>query len=185
MTANLTVVEPYRPHNSNCGYCHNQSQMNFLSASLNAYRMSCSVRNFFRALVRCSPSRCANSNPTPVLHNMRLANHQKVYQGMIDRGWRRSGLYCYKPDLKRSCCPQYTIKCAGRRPSAFSFFSSPLEHQSPCQGLWVVRSLALAEWSFFFFLGLSNLFATYCTCIVRLDATEFKASKSQRKLVSR
>jgi len=47
---------------------------------------------------------------------------------MIDRGWRRSGLYCYKPDLKRSCCPQYTIK---------------------------------------------------------LDATEFKASKSQRKLVNR
>jgi len=30
---------------------------------------------------------------------------------MIDRGWRRSGLFCYKPDLKRSCCPQYTIKC--------------------------------------------------------------------------
>jgi arginine-tRNA-protein transferase len=47
---------------------------------------------------------------------------------MIDRGWRRSGLFCYKPDLKRSCCPQYTIK---------------------------------------------------------LDATEFKASKSQRKLVNR
>ncbi|KAF8076278.1 arginine-tRNA-protein transferase [Lyophyllum atratum] len=33
-----------------------------------------------------------------------------VYQRMIDRGWRRSGTYCYKPDLKRSCCPQYTIK---------------------------------------------------------------------------
>jgi len=29
---------------------------------------------------------------------------------MIDRGWRRSGTYCYKPDLKKSCCPQYTIK---------------------------------------------------------------------------
>jgi hypothetical protein len=41
--------------------------------------------------------------------------HGKVYQGMIDRGWRRSGLYCYKPDLKRSCCPQYTIKCVRLR----------------------------------------------------------------------
>lgn len=51
-----------------------------------------------------------------------------VYQTMIDRGWRRSGRYCYKPDLKRSCCPQYTIK---------------------------------------------------------LDASQFKASKSQRKLVNR
>lgn len=29
---------------------------------------------------------------------------------MIDRGWRRSGTYCYKPDLRRSCCPAYTIK---------------------------------------------------------------------------
>lgn len=52
----------------------------------------------------------------------------EVYQKMIDRGWRRSGEYCYKPDLKRSCCPQYTIK---------------------------------------------------------LDALEFKPSKSQRKLVNR
>jgi len=29
---------------------------------------------------------------------------------MIDRGWRRSGTYCYKPDLEISCCPQYTIR---------------------------------------------------------------------------
>ncbi|KAF8351554.1 arginine-tRNA-protein transferase [Amanita rubescens] len=34
----------------------------------------------------------------------------KVYQGMIDRGWRRSGIRCYKPDLRYSCCPQYTIR---------------------------------------------------------------------------
>ncbi|KIO18649.1 hypothetical protein M407DRAFT_149326 [Tulasnella calospora MUT 4182] len=33
-----------------------------------------------------------------------------AYQQMIDRGWRRSGTYCYKPDLSRSCCPQYTIR---------------------------------------------------------------------------
>lgn len=52
----------------------------------------------------------------------------KVYQQMIDRGWRRSGTFCYKPDLRYSCCPQYTI---------------------------------------------------------RLDASAFKPSKSQRKLVNR
>ena len=34
----------------------------------------------------------------------------KVYQMMADRGWRRSGTYCYKPDLLRSCCPEYTIR---------------------------------------------------------------------------
>ncbi|KIJ37414.1 hypothetical protein M422DRAFT_33749 [Sphaerobolus stellatus SS14] len=29
---------------------------------------------------------------------------------MIDRGWRRSGTYMYKPDMRQTCCPQYTIK---------------------------------------------------------------------------
>lgn len=33
------------------------------------------------------------------------------YQNLIDRGWRRSGSYCYKPDLRNTCCPQYTIRC--------------------------------------------------------------------------
>ena len=32
------------------------------------------------------------------------------YQKMIDRGWRRSGKYCYKPFMSQTCCPQYTIK---------------------------------------------------------------------------
>ncbi|XP_042192675.1 arginyl-tRNA--protein transferase 1 isoform X1 [Callorhinchus milii] len=35
----------------------------------------------------------------------------KDYQDLIDRGWRRSGLYVYKPTMKRTCCPQYTIRC--------------------------------------------------------------------------
>lgn len=34
------------------------------------------------------------------------------YQNLIDRGWRRSGLYCYKPMMHLTCCPQYTIKCS-------------------------------------------------------------------------
>lgn len=29
---------------------------------------------------------------------------------MIDRGWRRSGRYIYKPNLRDTCCPQYTIR---------------------------------------------------------------------------
>ncbi|KLO19830.1 hypothetical protein SCHPADRAFT_898403 [Schizopora paradoxa] len=32
------------------------------------------------------------------------------YQAIIDRGWVRSGEYCYKPDMRRTCCPQYTIR---------------------------------------------------------------------------
>nr|XP_012218426.1 PREDICTED: arginyl-tRNA--protein transferase 1 isoform X2 [Linepithema humile] len=33
------------------------------------------------------------------------------YQSLIDRGWRRSGCYCYKPTMSQTCCPLYTIKC--------------------------------------------------------------------------
>ncbi|XP_022916864.2 arginyl-tRNA--protein transferase 1 isoform X2 [Onthophagus taurus] len=33
------------------------------------------------------------------------------YQDIMDRGWRRSGKYCYKPIMKETCCPQYTIRC--------------------------------------------------------------------------
>ncbi|KAH8830854.1 arginine-tRNA-protein transferase [Flagelloscypha sp. PMI_526] len=33
-----------------------------------------------------------------------------VYQKMIDRGWRRSGTWCYRPHLETSCCPNYTIR---------------------------------------------------------------------------
>nr|CAG4651823.1 EOG090X06AF [Triops cancriformis] len=33
------------------------------------------------------------------------------YEDLINRGWRRSGCYCYKPTMNRTCCPQYTIRC--------------------------------------------------------------------------
>lgn len=33
------------------------------------------------------------------------------YQLLINRGWRRSGQYCYKPTNNTTCCPLYTIKC--------------------------------------------------------------------------
>lgn len=32
------------------------------------------------------------------------------YQALIDRGWRRSGTLLYKPDVRRACCPHYTIR---------------------------------------------------------------------------
>ncbi|GBB98030.1 hypothetical protein RclHR1_03120015 [Rhizophagus clarus] len=34
----------------------------------------------------------------------------KDYQDLIDRGWRRSGGYTYKPHMRESCCPQYAIR---------------------------------------------------------------------------
>lgn len=33
------------------------------------------------------------------------------YQDLIDRGWRRSGKFCYKPTMEQICCPLYTVRC--------------------------------------------------------------------------
>lgn len=32
------------------------------------------------------------------------------YQNLIDRGWRRSGDYGYKPITHDACCPLYSIR---------------------------------------------------------------------------
>lgn len=29
---------------------------------------------------------------------------------LLDRGWRRSGCFLYKPDMEKTCCPSYTIR---------------------------------------------------------------------------
>lgn len=34
----------------------------------------------------------------------------QFYEDLVCRGWRRSGTLLYKPDLKNSCCPHYTIR---------------------------------------------------------------------------
>lgn len=32
------------------------------------------------------------------------------YQGLLNRGWRRSGMFLYKPDMRRTCCPPHSIR---------------------------------------------------------------------------
>eukprot|EP00088_Acartia_fossae_P004764 TRINITY_DN12060_c0_g1_i13.p1 TRINITY_DN12060_c0_g1~~TRINITY_DN12060_c0_g1_i13.p1 ORF type:complete len:483 (-),score=77.24 TRINITY_DN12060_c0_g1_i13:181-1599(-) len=38
-----------------------------------------------------------------------------VYQNLLDKGWRRSGRYVYKPTMEKTCCPQYTIRCEAEK----------------------------------------------------------------------
>ena len=33
------------------------------------------------------------------------------YELLLNRGWRRSGSYLYKPTNNVTCCPMYTINC--------------------------------------------------------------------------
>ncbi|KAI0776001.1 arginine-tRNA-protein transferase [Trametes elegans] len=80
MSEPISILSPLKPHNSTCGYCGDPGKRS--EAKSNYHKAEC----------------------------MAMQLSCRVYQEMIDRGWRRSGTYCYKPDLKRSCCPQYTIK---------------------------------------------------------------------------
>ncbi|KAA1466226.1 hypothetical protein DENSPDRAFT_768177 [Dentipellis sp. KUC8613] len=102
MPAIPSIIQPLGPSRSTCGYCSPPGRRSDEETS------------------------AMEAGLVPVQLSCEAGT--SVYQKMIDRGWRRSGTYCYKPDLKRSCCPQYTIK---------------------------------------------------------LDALEFKPSKSQRKLINR
>ncbi|XP_053397101.1 arginyl-tRNA--protein transferase 1-like isoform X2 [Mercenaria mercenaria] len=54
---------------------------------------------------------CGNSD-TNYSHGM-WAHTMTVqdYQDLLNRGWRRSGKYCYKPTMNVTCCPMYTIRC--------------------------------------------------------------------------
>ncbi|EGO27449.1 hypothetical protein SERLADRAFT_382325 [Serpula lacrymans var. lacrymans S7.9] len=77
----LSIGQALGPGSSSCGYCRPPE-----------HRRSINETSYKKAGLLAVKLSC------------------NVYQRMIDRGWRRSGKYCYSPDLRRSCCPQYTIK---------------------------------------------------------------------------
>merc|ERR1719375_366850 len=59
---------------------------------------------------------CRRSGAPSISHGM-LAMGLSVYdyQDFLDRGWRRSGHWLYKPMVEKTCCPPYTIRLeAGR-----------------------------------------------------------------------
>ncbi|KAG1753918.1 arginine-tRNA-protein transferase [Suillus paluster] len=88
----LSVGTPLGPGSSTCGYCGPPGAR------------SNTETNFKKAGLIASQLSC------------------EAYQKMIDRGWRRSGKYCYAPDLRRSCCPQYTIRHVVQSPRIWNHF---------------------------------------------------------------
>ncbi|GFT91885.1 arginyl-tRNA--protein transferase 1 [Nephila pilipes] len=57
-----------------------------------------------------------NSADTCFSHGMWAHTMAPIdYQNLIDRGWRRSGKYCYKPTMNITCCPLYTIRCEAKK----------------------------------------------------------------------
>ncbi|GMN33181.1 hypothetical protein TIFTF001_048248 [Ficus carica] len=60
---------------------------------------------------RSSCGYCKSPGYTSISHGL-LAHSLTVndYQDLLDRGWRRSGSFLYKPEMERTCCPSYTIR---------------------------------------------------------------------------
>ena len=54
---------------------------------------------------------CDSNTPTSQAHGMQ-AHVMSVedYQALLDRGWRRSGRWMYRPELNDTCCPAFTIR---------------------------------------------------------------------------
>lgn len=60
---------------------------------------------------RSSCGYCRSGSHTSISHGL-WAQSLTVddYQALLDRGWRRSGCYLYKPEMDKTCCPSYTIR---------------------------------------------------------------------------
>lgn len=60
---------------------------------------------------RSSCGYCRSTGYTSISHGL-WAQSIKAddYQDLLDRGWRRSGCFLYKPEMERTCCPSYTIR---------------------------------------------------------------------------
>ncbi|KAH7301905.1 hypothetical protein KP509_23G047900 [Ceratopteris richardii] len=54
---------------------------------------------------------CKSSGETSVSYGQ-WAHSLSVYdyQDLLNRGWRRSGNFLYRPEMERTCCPPYTIR---------------------------------------------------------------------------
>lgn len=60
---------------------------------------------------RSSCGYCRSPRHNSISHGM-MAYSLTVYdyQALLDRGWRRSGSFLYKPEMEKTCCPSYTIR---------------------------------------------------------------------------
>ncbi|GAA6064208.1 hypothetical protein JCM10212_001621 [Sporobolomyces blumeae] len=75
----LSILQPFGYSSSTCGYCAEEKGQRSKQKSSKSY-------GCWAHALSCS-----------------------TYKLLLDRGWRRSGAYMYKPDNARTCCVQYTI----------------------------------------------------------------------------
>ena len=80
--------------------------------------MDFSISEYFYDPSGPSGRRCGYCKSTDTNQSHGMWTHRLTvddYQDMIDRGWRRSGKYCYKSVMSSTCCPLYTISCSATK----------------------------------------------------------------------
>lgn len=87
----LCVIQPYGYSESKCGYCKG-SRSNLPPSNDNS---------------SSSPQQSLSSKSYSVLAD---SISPTMYEGLIVRGWRRSGVHLYKPQNFSSCCPTLTTR---------------------------------------------------------------------------
>ncbi|CAM9837434.1 unnamed protein product, partial [Chrysoparadoxa australica] len=104
-----SVVELCGNYESSCGYC--KSRRRAKAAATGSHSDTSD---------KCPSGPSAKSKASSTSYGLVAKTLTCAdYQGLIDRGWRRSGSFVYKPIMRQTCCPQYTmrLRVAGFRPS--------------------------------------------------------------------
>ena len=94
----LSILQPVGISAHSCGYCSEPGTRSAADSSVSYGLVAHTL----------SAEACA-SRPS-----LSLDRAHGPDQRMIDHGWRRSGNYVYRPDMARTCCPQYTIRLDAR-----------------------------------------------------------------------
>ena len=88
--AHLTTVEHLQSRSTSCGYCHAGRDSD---GEDNSDENEGTSRSFGMLV----PSLTAEQ-----------------YEQLLERGWRRSGTYIYRPYNDLTCCPQHPIRLLAR-----------------------------------------------------------------------
>ncbi len=99
------VIRPYGYSVSKCGYCKG-SRSNLFQDNESATPLSNLSSMPHGTNSSASKSSLASKSYSVLADSI----SPKIYEGLINLGWRRSGLHLYKPQNFSSCCPTLTTR---------------------------------------------------------------------------
>jgi len=120
-----SVIRPYGYSVSKCGYCKGSRshllQTNERATTTTPHQTPNHTSSNSLSYPSSSPTSSSSSSPTSKSSKSSksysvLADSisPSLYEELINRGWRRSGVHLYKPQNFSSCCPTLTIRLLTR-----------------------------------------------------------------------